>query len=68
MTDAHIRILRLIAQQKQHELREHGAVDDHPDATSSGRRKQLERAATQIRTRVVEAKARRRATAANSHS
>lgn len=62
MTDAHIRILQLIAQQKQRELRERGAVDDHGDAISVGRRKHLQRAATRTRTRVMEAQARRRAT------
>jgi hypothetical protein len=34
MTGAHIRILPLIAQQRQRDLRERRPVDDHRDATS----------------------------------
>ena len=60
MTDPHIRILRLLAHQRQTELRDHEAVDHDRDAVSTDRRRQLERAATRTNARVADAQARRR--------
>lgn len=58
MTDSHIRILRLIAHERQRELRNHDAVD-HSDAISANRRQNLERAATRARARAANAQTRR---------
>lgn len=58
MKDSHIGILRLIADKRQRELRNHDAVD-HSDATSTNRRQNLERAATRTRARVADAQTRR---------
>jgi hypothetical protein len=60
MTDRHIRILRLVAQQRQRELRSHDAVDHDADGASRVHRQHLERAATQTSTRVTDAHSRRR--------
>lgn len=60
MTDAHIRILRLVAHQRQRELRNHDAVDRKRDGVSTDRREDLERAATRTSARVADAQARRR--------
>ncbi len=62
MTDAHVRILRLIAHKRQRELHNHDAVDHNDDAISSDRRQNLERAATRTRARVADAQTRRRET------
>jgi len=64
MTDRHLRILRLMAQQRQLELRNYDA--DHngdavsPDHRSPDHRQHLERAATRTSARVADAQARRR--------
>jgi hypothetical protein len=60
MTDPHIRILRLMAHQRQRELRNYEAVDHTGDAVFADRRQHLERAATQTSARVADAQARRR--------
>jgi hypothetical protein len=60
MTDPHIRILQLIARQRQRELRNHDAVEHNRDAVSTDRRQDLERAATRTSARVADAQARRR--------
>jgi hypothetical protein len=59
MTDTHIRILRLMARQRQRELRNHNAANDKSDATSSDRREHLEQAATRTSARVADAERRR---------
>jgi hypothetical protein len=59
MTDVHLRILRLLARQRQRELDEHDAAG-HPDASSGGRRHELERSAGRTRANVAAAEARRR--------
>ena len=55
MTDSHVRILRLIAHKRQRELHNRDAVDHNDDAVSTGRRQNLERAATRTRARVADA-------------
>jgi hypothetical protein len=60
MTDPHIRILRLMAHQREQELRNYNAFNDNGDAISSDRREHLEHAATRTSARVADAQARRR--------
>jgi hypothetical protein len=60
MTDPHIRILRLMAHQRQRELRNYDAADQNGDGVSSDRREHLEQAATRTSARVADAQARRR--------
>ena len=67
VTDSHIRILRLIAHQRQRELRNHDAADHNGDAISTDRRQNLERAATRTRARVADAQTRRRQTRTRGH-
>ncbi|MGH2870868.1 MAG: hypothetical protein ACRDL5_00190, partial [Solirubrobacteraceae bacterium] len=59
MTDAHVRILRLLAKQRQRELDDHEAADRPGDAASTGRWRELERAAGRTRANVAAAEARR---------
>jgi hypothetical protein len=61
VTDSHIRILRLIAHERQRELRHYDAFD-RGDPISTSRRQNLERAATRTRGRVADAQTRRRQT------
>lgn len=60
MTDVHLRILRLLATQRQRELDDHDGADHTGDGGSAGRRRELEQAAGQTRARVAAAEARRR--------
>jgi hypothetical protein len=60
MTDVHLRILRLLARQRQRELDEHDAAGDPGGAASTGRRRELEQSAGRARANVAAAKARRR--------
>jgi hypothetical protein len=60
MTDLHLRILRLLAKQRQRELDHHDAAEHTGDARSAGRRRDLERAATRTGANVAAAEARRR--------
>jgi len=60
MTDRHLRILRLMAQQRQRELHNYDADDHDGDAVTPDRRQHLERAATRTGARVADAQARRR--------
>jgi hypothetical protein len=60
MTDTHIRILRLMAHQRQRELRNYNASNDKSDPIPSDRREHLEQAATRTSARVADAQARRR--------
>ena len=60
MTDAHIRILRLVAHQAQRELHDHDLVDHIGYPASTPRREDLELAAARTRTHVADANARRR--------
>jgi hypothetical protein len=62
VTDRHIRLLRLMAHQRQRELRNHDAVDHDGDPISTERRRTLERAATRTSARVTDAQTRRRQT------
>jgi hypothetical protein len=59
MTDVHLRILRLLARQRQRELDDHDAADHAGDATSASRRRELDRAAGRTRASVAAAEARR---------
>lgn len=60
MTDVHLRILRLLAKQRQRELDDHDAVDHAGDTGSASRRHELERATGRTRAGVAAAEARRR--------
>jgi hypothetical protein len=60
MTDVHLRILRLLAKQRQGELDDHNAADHASNATSADRQRTLERAARRTRANVAAAEARRR--------
>ena len=60
MTDRHIRVLRVIARHRQHQLDNHVAANGVPDATSAERRQDLERVAARTRARLNAAQARRR--------
>jgi hypothetical protein len=60
MTDVHLRILRLLARQRQRELDEHDTADESGGAASTGRRRELERSAGRTRANVAAAEARRR--------
>jgi hypothetical protein len=59
MTDTHIRILRLIAQQRRRDLSDHDAADRSGEAAAEPRRRHLERAATRTRMQAAQAEARR---------
>ena len=59
MTDRHLRILRLVVEQRQRALRNYDAADHTGDAASTGRREYLARAATRTRARVADAEQRR---------
>jgi len=60
MTDLHLRILRMIANQRQRTLEDHAATDLTGDSASAGHRRRLERAAGQTKANVAAAEARRR--------
>jgi hypothetical protein len=60
MTDLHLRILRMIANQRQRRLEDHDATDLTGYTASAGHRRGLERAAGQSRANVAAAEARRR--------
>jgi hypothetical protein len=57
MTDRHLRILPLIAHQRQRELRNYEAVDHGNEAVSTDPRQNLEQAAPRTSTRVADAQA-----------
>jgi hypothetical protein len=61
MTDLHLRLLRMVAKQRQRELDDHDAAADHGrDPASTGRRRDLEHAAGRTQANVAAAQARRR--------
>jgi hypothetical protein len=60
MTDRHIRILRLMARQRDRELRSYDAREYDGNVGSPDDRQHLERAATRTSARVADAQARRR--------
>ena len=60
MTDVHLRILRLLAKQRQRELDDHDAAEHTGDAAAPGRRRELKRAAAQTKANVAAAEERRR--------
>ena len=60
MSDVHLRILRLLAGQRQRELAEHDAAGHPGGPACAGRRRELERAAGRTRANVATAEARRR--------
>lgn len=60
MTDLHLRILRLVAKQRQRELDDHDATDRTDDGASDGRRRHLDQAAARTKANVAAAEARRR--------
>jgi hypothetical protein len=68
MTDPHIRILRLIAHQRQRKLSNYDTTDHHGDAVSTDRRQHLQQAATRTSARMADAQARRAPTSAKLKS
>ena len=60
MTDRHLRILRLMAQQRRRVLNDYEAVDHTGEAVSAARRQRLEQAASRTSARVADAQARPR--------
>jgi hypothetical protein len=60
MTDTRIRVLRLMAHQRQRELRNYNVSNGKSDPISSDRREHLEQAATRTSAGVAGAQARRR--------
>lgn len=60
MTDIHLRILRLLASQRQRELDDHDAAEHTGDSKSAGHRRELAHAAGRTRAGVAAAEARRR--------
>lgn len=60
MTDLHLRILRMIANQRQRRLEDHDATDLTGGIASADRRRSLEQAAGHTKAHVASAEARRR--------
>lgn len=60
MTDLHLRILRMVAKQRERELDDHDAADHAGGRTSAGQRRDLEHAAGRTKANVTAAQARRR--------
>jgi hypothetical protein len=60
MTDRHVHVLRVVARHRQRRLDDHAPADGIPDAVSTERRRDLERAASRARARLAAAQARRR--------
>lgn len=60
MTDIHLRILRLLATQRQRELDDHDAAEHTGDGGSADRRRDRAHAAGRTRAGVAAAEARRR--------
>lgn len=59
MTDRHMHILRQVARQTQRDLDHYDSVDHDGEASSTGRRDYLVRAAKRTRARVADAELRR---------
>jgi hypothetical protein len=59
MSDTHLGLLRMIAQRTRRALYEHDSDERAADATTSDRRKRLERAARRATRQVTDAEARR---------
>jgi hypothetical protein len=60
VTDLHLRILRLVAKQRQRELDDHDATDHNRGSASAARRRDLDHAAGRTSANVAAAEARRR--------
>jgi hypothetical protein len=60
LTDLHLRILRMIASQRQRRLEDHDATELTGDTAFALHRRHLERAAGQTKANVAAAEARRR--------
>ena len=60
MTDLHLRILRMVANQRQRRLEDHNATDLTGDMASADRRRGLEQTAGHTKANVAAAEARRR--------
>lgn len=60
MTDLPLRILRLLAKQRQRELDDHDGAEHNADAGSAVRRRELDRAAARTGANVAAAETRRR--------
>jgi hypothetical protein len=60
MTDLHLRILRMIAKNRQSALEDHDAAGHSHPRASAGRRNDLEKAARRTKASVAAAQARRR--------
>ena len=59
MTDLHLRILGMVARQRQQELDDHDAADHARRPASAGHRRDLEQAAGRTKANVAAAQARR---------
>jgi hypothetical protein len=66
MTDLHLRILRMVATQRQRELDDHDAVDPAGGPSSADHRRDLERAVGQTKANVAAAEIRRRGRSSGS--
>ena len=60
MTDFHLRILRMIARQRERERDDHDSVEHTGDKVSAGRRRDLDQVAERTKANVAAAEARRR--------
>ncbi len=60
MTDLHLRILRMVAKQRQRDLDDHDVADQASGPASTGHRRDLEKAAGRTKDNVATAQARRR--------
>jgi hypothetical protein len=60
MTDLHLRILRMVAKQRQRELDDHDATDRAGGLASAGQRRDLQQASGRADASVAAAEARRR--------
>jgi hypothetical protein len=60
MTDVHLRVLRMVARQRQRELHDHDAAGRAGGVASTGHRRNLEQAAGRADANVAAAEARRR--------
>jgi hypothetical protein len=59
MSGLHLRILRMVAEQRRRELDDHDAADHTGNAASAGRRRDLEQVAGRTKANIAAAEARR---------
>jgi hypothetical protein len=60
LTDLHLRLLRMVAKQRQRELDDHDSADHAGETASGGDRHDLEQAVGRTKANVTAAEARRR--------